>query len=128
MLMPAAYPVELRTRVVDAHDNGVGTFKELAETFGVGEATVNRWVARRRRTGSLERTPTGGHRGSRLFDDAAYAFIEKRLTDMPDLTLRELAVAYERHFGTKVAHQRMSEAAKRLGFHRKRGSFVRSPG
>ena len=32
-----AYPLDLRTRIVDAVDRGVGTMSEIAALFGVNE-------------------------------------------------------------------------------------------
>jgi len=125
VVMPRALPVELRNRVVKAWEEGEGSFRELAERFGVGEASVNRWVALQRNTGSVAPRKAGGARRPRLIDKDGEAFLAKRLREMPDLTLGELAVAYERFCGVKVSTQRMSEAVRRIGFTRKKGSFVR---
>jgi len=123
--MPKAHPPELRARVVDAYENGEGTYHEIAERFAVGEASVNRWVSEHRRSGRLDPKPTGGWRGPRLIDTAGEAFIAERLKLVPDLSHVELAAAYERTFDVKVAPQRISDVVKRIGLTRKRGSSVR---
>lgn len=52
--MPGALSKDLRQRVVDAHDNGEGSYVELAERFGIGVATVKRWMWRWRDTGDVD--------------------------------------------------------------------------
>lgn len=58
--MGYGYSLDLRKRVVAAYERGDGTFEEVGKTFGVGEATVNRWVQLKRRSGSLAPRPHGG--------------------------------------------------------------------
>ena len=60
--MAGAYPMELRTRVIAAYNDGEGTYDEIAERFAVGRATVSRWIALDRHRGSLEPKPMGGAR------------------------------------------------------------------
>ncbi|MEY3011903.1 MAG: Transposase, partial [Pseudomonadota bacterium] len=52
--MPGALSQDLRKRVVDAYDNGEGSYVQLAERFDIGVATVKRWMWRRRDTGGLQ--------------------------------------------------------------------------
>ena len=58
--MPAPYSIDLRLRVIAACKRGVFTELEVAETFGIGEATVRRWKRRERESGSVEPLPHGG--------------------------------------------------------------------
>jgi len=55
--MAWAYSVDLRERVVRAFDVGGKTDHEVAELFGIGEATVHRWKRQHRETGRLEPLP-----------------------------------------------------------------------
>ena len=119
--MPAPYPVWFREKVVAAWLAGEGSFASLAERFGIGEATVNRWVSRLRRTGDVSPDPMGGARHPMLVDDAGLQFIRRILVEVPDTTLVELCEAYRSDVGVEVAPQRMSDAVARLGFTRKRG-------
>ncbi len=123
--MPRAYPIELRERVVAAHENGEGSFAELAERFKVGEASVNRWVSLKRRTGSLAPLPRPGRVRARLVTPAGEQFIEGVLEDLPDSSVPELVAAYEEELGVKVSVTTMKRTLKQLGFTRKRGSSVR---
>ncbi len=120
--MPAPYPLELRERVVDAYLAGAGTFAEVGELFSVGEATVNRWVQRKRRTGGVAPSRAGGGHRKRKIDEAGLGWRRARLEELPDTTMVELARAYEEVFGVQVSNQRVGEAVRlRLGMTRKRG-------
>jgi transposase len=57
----AAHPIELRIRVVAAHEAGEGSYATVAQRFGVGEASVKRWCWRYRSHGTVQpRPPSGG--------------------------------------------------------------------
>jgi transposase len=51
--MAEAYPIELRRRLVEAHERGEGGYTVLARRFSVGEATAKRWVWRFRQEGAV---------------------------------------------------------------------------
>ena len=121
--MAGPYPKELRERVVKAWKNGEGTFKEVGARFMVGEATVNRWVSRERRTGSVAASPMGGARHGYLVDGPGEDLLKELVDTYPDSTLRELCSAYEVDRGVKVSPQAMSETLRRLGYTQKKGSF-----
>jgi len=123
--MPAPLPIELRERVVAAYEDGAGSYREIVERFGVGEASASRWMSLKRRTGSLEPRKAGGATRQRLIDAAGEAYLVKLLTSMADRTLGELCVAYDEHLNVKVSPQTMSVTLRRMGFTRKKGSFVR---
>jgi transposase len=53
--------LDLRSRVIAASQSGDhGSWEELAATFRIGRATVNRLIRRFRETGSVEPAPHGG--------------------------------------------------------------------
>lgn len=121
--MPAPYPVDLRQRVVEAHHDGEGSFTELAERFKIGEATVNRWVSQERRTGSLDPQRPGGN--APIVGADGEALLSLILQDVPDSTGPELVEAYEESFGIRLHTSTIYRTLRRMGFTRKRGSFVR---
>lgn len=47
-----AYSIDLRRRVVEAHDRGMPVI-EITATFSIHQATVSRWLQRRNRTGTI---------------------------------------------------------------------------
>ena len=122
--MPRPLPVELRERVVRAWKAGEGSFATLARRFRVGDASVNRWVARERETGSVEPFQMGG-RGGRppRVDEEGERFLIGILEEVPDMTLRELCHSYLEKFEKVISPQTMSTTVRRLGFTRKRGAF-----
>lgn len=119
--MGRAYPMELRQRVLTAYDDGEGTFKELAERFAIGEATMNRWVSQMRRRGTLEPMRQGRPPGPVAVSEAGASFIESVLLEIPDTTAPEMVAAYDEEFGIRLSEATMKRTFSRLGFTRKRG-------
>ena len=122
MRMPGPYPRELRERVLEARLNGEGTYRELADRFKVGEATVARWVRRHRVTGSVEPEPMGGARRPYVVDEEGARILCDVLDNVADCTLPELCELYFEERGVRVSPQTMSDTVRRLGYTRKRGS------
>ena len=127
--MPKPYPLELRERVVRAYEeHEEWTYEDVAEVFGVGRATVNRWVNRKRKTGSVEAKQTRGSRPHAITDEEM-AFIRGVLEEFPDSTLAELQRTLDEEYGKRVAISTIWEnVRKRLGFTRKRGLSSRRRG
>ena len=86
--MPAPYPTWFREKVIAAYEEGEGTFAELAERFKIGEATVNRWVSRKRRLGTLEPTEREKRARCGKVDVAGEQFIRDTVAAIPSSTLR----------------------------------------
>ena len=115
-------PIELRERIVAAHRNNEGSYRELASRFKVGEATGNRLLARHRRTGSLEPDPMGGARHEYIIDERGMALIKSLLEDDPTWTREELQAELKEAYGIEASVATIGRARRRLGFTRKRGS------
>jgi transposase-like protein len=64
--MPRPLGLDLRQRVVDSYNNGEGDYAEIAARFGVGVASVSRWLRLDRELSSLEHRPIGGRRKSKI--------------------------------------------------------------
>jgi transposase len=112
--MAYGYDVKFRERVVAAHAAGKGGAHSLAEVFGIGYRTVQRWLARRRATGSVVPTPGSGGWTSTVDT----ALLTALIREVPDSTAAELCAEYNRRVG---ASQRASvwavgRARRRLGF------------
>lgn len=91
--MAEAYPVELRERVVEAYESGIGSYPEVGVMFKVGEATVRRWTVLKRRYGSVAPVRKGGGTPSRVSGDEIDAIV----TALGDPTALEIAAEYNRH-------------------------------
>jgi transposase len=121
--MAKAHPTELRDRVVAAHKRGEGSFAALAKRFDVGEASVNRWVARKRNFGTIEPKPMGGARRPRIVDVQGENMLRDVILHNPDCYLRELCEVFQESSGRSVSPQTMSRVLKRMGITRKKGLF-----
>lgn len=119
--MPGPYPKALRERVVNAYNNGEGTYEELAERFQIGRATVDNWLKLARRTGSVAPRPMGGARHPRKVDEAGEELVRELLGVMPDSTLGELARAMKEERGVDVHVTTMGRCLARMGYTKKKG-------
>jgi transposase len=109
--MPAALSLDLRTRIIQAWQNEEGTWPELAERFGVGVATIDRLVARFRRTGSVE--PTRQKYGSApILGPVHCAMLREILDAQPDLTLPELVTELAARCGVTVSVSTMGRVVR----------------
>jgi transposase len=112
-----AYSEDLRRRIVAAVDGGLAR-SEAARVFGVGRATVKRYLALRRETGALAPRP---RRGPPPIKTAPLAeALPARLTAAPDATLAEHCAWYEEAAGVRVSGPMMSRVIARLGWTRKK--------
>lgn len=90
--MPNPYAFDLRERAVAAFEAGEGTYAELAEQFVVHPRTLQKWVRRKRTTGSVAALPKGGGWHSPVKMDVLDTVIREK----PDRTTDELTRAYNR--------------------------------
>jgi transposase len=112
-----AYSEDLRSRIVAAVDGGMPR-SEAARVFGVGRATVKRYLALRRETGALASRPSRGPFPITM--SALAAALPPRLEAAPDATLAEHCAWYEATAGVRVADTTMSRVIRRLGWTRKK--------
>ena len=92
------YPIALRERVVRAVDNGASA-PEAAKRFEVGEATVKRWVRRRREQGSLAPTVRRGR--APVLDEHAEWLAELRAAE-PELSCQAVVDRLAQEKGLRV--------------------------
>lgn len=118
--MPAAYPPVFRQKVVDAYEAGHGSFKQVGEQFGIGEASVNRWVSRARKGQSLE--PKVRRSRPRAITPDALAYILALVEDEPGWTTQELADELAEACDIHVKRHAVGRALRDAGYSRKRGS------
>ena len=100
--MGAPLSRDLRERVVNAYLAGDESYPEVAKRFGIGEASVSRWLRLRRDTGSVEPRAHAGGRARRIDDDGV-EFLKRIIDGKPDCTLAELALKYQEHREIKPA-------------------------
>jgi len=122
--MAEAYPIELRERAVRAYEAGEGSAVTIAEQFGIGEATMKRWLWRYRDHGDLTPTKKGGGTRS-LIERAEIDAIVGRLGDANAV---EIAAEYNRHRrGAARLHvSTIKRALRRFGYVVKKSADGRS--
>ena len=110
------YSLDLRQRIVRAVDAGMSQ-GAVAGTFGVGRATVQRYVAQRRRRGALAPRPFPG-RAPRI-GPAQAAALRAQVEAAPDATLAEHCDRWAGDHGVRVSVATMQRALARLAWTRK---------
>jgi transposase len=107
------YPsLDLRRRMVEAYESGLcKSYREVAEMFGVGEATVSRNLRRKRETGDVT-YKARGHRPRRV----NLEWVAKHAEKHPDARLEDRAEAWEQEAGLRVTPQAIWYALKKIGW------------
>ena len=119
MLMPCAYSLDLRERVVAAAQAERLTQPELARRFRVSETTVYNWLRRVRETGSVAARPHGGGQDPSV--DARGAVVLRELVRAQnDRTLAELIELYHERTSVRLSLSALWRALGRLELSRKK--------
>ncbi len=117
--MARAYSDDLRKKLLEAHASGKGTFRELAERFGVSVGWAFKVSAAKRQTGSCERTPQR-RAPSRIDGERVRRLVENK----PDIILRELQAELGR-VGQSISLAHMARVVKGLGLRLKKSRSTR---
>ena len=120
--MPAPLSLDLRKRIVEAVEDGA-SYEEAARRFGVGEASVSRFMRRWRETGSLEPSKMGGRRFG-ITDEASLALLKELVEEKPDAYVEEIKQAFEARSGKSTSRSAIKRSLAKLGFRRKKKGFV----
>lgn len=121
--MPKALSEDLRRRVVEAHRAGQGSYAEVAARFGVGVASVSRWLRLRRESGAVAPRPRAG-RSPKLGAEGQRA-LRSLVDEHADATLAELARLLEARAGVRLGASTLHKALGRLGISRKKKTSTR---
>ena len=116
--MPPAYSLDFRRKVVDACARGARTQRQVAEDFGIGIASVVRFVIRAK-NGKLAYERPKIIPSRRVLDDAGEKALLELVRATPDATERELADDLAMT-GRRVSRSSVSRALHRLGWTRKK--------
>ena len=121
--MGKALSTDLRQRVVDAYERGEGTQAEIAARFGVGEASVRRWLALKRETGRLAPRVAERYGLAPLIEVANLRVLESLIAEHPDGTNDELATLLAEATGVLVSASTISRSIGILGWTRKKSAL-----
>lgn len=123
--MPEPLPVALRERIVAAYKRGGFKYVDIAELFGVGEASVSRLLSRDRRTGGdLQPEAHGGGNPPRIPSEQ-YDALRALVADAPDAERQDLCDIWEERFGVSISVAAMGRTLGRAKVTRKKSSSAR---
>jgi transposase len=113
------YPIELRQKIVDAVDQQLGTYKEIAKMFGIAESYIYKLLRQRRETGSLAPLPRGGWATAKLSEEHLLTLAEM-VARQPDATLEELRQQLRRETKVEVSISTVWRGLERIEFTQKK--------
>lgn len=111
--MASPYSLDLRQKILQAHERGMGSQREIAEFFGVSLSFVEKLLQRVRRTGNAAAKKQGRGPSTRL-NDAAQAHVRHLVERQPDITLAELADQVDHLTGVRVSRATLCRVLQRL--------------
>jgi len=121
-----AYSIDLRERVVSSIESSECNIPEAARRYKVSEPTIERWVARKRRTGTCAPLPHAGGMPRKLA--SAEAAIRATVKAQPDATLQELCEYVEKETKIKSDPSMMYRELVRLKLPRKKSRSMPASG
>lgn len=110
--MAKAYSNDLRERVIKKYLDGM-TKKDIVNIFAIGMDTLNRWIRKYKKTGSIEPKKQEKFRRRKFSDEELLDAVNKK----PSSRLGEMAKIFS------VSHQAVSDRLKLLGVTRKKKTF-----
>jgi hypothetical protein len=121
--MPRAYSRDLRIRVVNRVKESKELHQQIADNFGIGVATLRRWIKLYKETGSVEHKVPAVTRPRKVDYEKVQKFVEKN----PDKTLKEVGERFKiSAFAThKIIRKLGITYKKTLSIRGKTGRFER---
>ena len=109
--------VDLRERVLAAHERREGSQRVLAERFGVAVGTVNGWL---RQVREGRRAPLRRRGGPAALGGAGPEVLSALVAERPDATLAEYAAMLAERVGRRFSPAVLCRALRRAGLRRKK--------
>lgn len=116
------YSTDLRERVVQSVETGDCTIPEAAERFAVSIPSVERWLARQRRSGTCAPLPHAG--GPKRVLASAETVLREAITVQPDASLAELCAVVKKRLRLTADASMMCRELQRLRLPRKKRPFT----
>lgn len=113
------YSLDLRQKILQAHERGIGSQAKLAALFGVSRSFIEKLLMRVRHTGDIAAKPHAGGRPSRV-DAAAREQLRQWLAAQPDLALEELADRLAQELHIRISLARLCQVLQELRLPRKK--------
>lgn len=113
-----AYSMDLREKIVAAHQQQKLSIRATAAIFAVSKSLVQKLVKQQKIEGSLQPKPRGKPRYSHL--NNAEAELKEIVREHPDATLVELCELFAQRTGNWVGKSAMCSALQKLKLNRKK--------
>lgn len=110
--MPNPHPPGVRKRAVLAYEAGEGDYADIAERFGIGARTLQRWVQRYRDTGEVRAQPKGGGWRSPVVIELVHQVVAEE----PDASAEDLTESYNERAATTISRSAFVRALARAGY------------
>lgn len=120
----ATYSLDLRQKIMDAIERGVGTRSEIASLFGVHESFVYKLLRQQRERGDIAPLPHGGGAAAKL-NEEQLAMLNDWVAHAPDATLAELRLQLQQQMSLEVSVPTVWRALNALGLSRKKSPSAR---
>ena len=114
-----AISADLRRRAVEAYERGEGSIPAVASRFAVGVSSLNRWLRRRRETGSVERAPRSGGNPRRVTPEGE-ALLRAWLDEDPSVPQHKLAARLADAGEPAVSQQAVGRTLARMALTHKK--------
>jgi transposase len=122
-----AYSLDLRQKILNAYERGIGSQGQVAELFGVSRSFVEKRLRRVRTTGEVKPKPHAGGIPTRV-DAPARQHLQEWLREQPDLTLAELTQRLHQRRGIGIGLSRLCGILQELSLPRKKSRSMRRSG
>lgn len=108
-----AYSLDLRQRIVDAVERGVGTKSEIAALFNVHESFIYKLLRQKRERGDIAPLPHGGGAVAKLTAERLET-LYGLVAQTPDAKLEELAQQLLQETGVTVSESTVCRGLQKL--------------
>lgn len=107
------YSLDLRQRIVDAVERGVGTKREIASLFNVHESFIYKLLRQKRERGNIAPLPHSGGAAAKLTEERL-ATLYDLVAQTPDARLDELAQQLLQETGVSVSESTVCRGLQKL--------------
>ena len=107
------WSIELRRKVVEAYESGrTGNYDETADIFGIGVASVSRWLRKFRETGDVCPRSRKGNNPRKVDLD----WLNTHAESYPDARIIDRVEAWAEHSGIRVRIETMRQSLHSIGW------------
>jgi transposase len=119
--MGAAYPLELRQRVVAYYRKNKCTQPEAAQIFNIGVTTLRSYLRQAEKNSLAPKVYKRGRQ--RVISGKRLTKIASWVEEKPDIVIKTLRKKYQSYYKQKVSHSMMWRALSEMNYNRKKKSL-----